>query len=223
MVLASEITQVTRAPSLPDPDLPLVQAAKEGSITAFGELVKRHERQMFRIACNLLHNREDAQDAVQEAFLKSFQKLSQFQAKSRFSTWLTRITVNEALSKLRKEPVQWSSLAEERRDDDGSLPKEIADWAPSPETQYSILELHEILEKTLARLRPGLRAVFLLRDIEGFSLEEAAQSLGLSVSAVKARSCRARLQLREWLTCYFRNHEHPPVSQSHTEYLSLGA
>ena len=222
MQITSEITQVNQAQVLFDPDLALVQAAKEGSIAAFDELVKRHERQMFRIAYNLLHNREDAQDAVQEAFLKSFQKLFQFQGKSRFSTWLTRVTVNEALSKLRKEPVQWSSLADERSDDDGPLPVEIADWAPNPEMQYSVLELHEILEKTLRKLKPGLRAAFLLRDVEGFSLEEAAQSLGLSVSAVKTRSSRARLQLREWLTRYFQNDKHPLVSQSNTENLRVG-
>lgn len=223
MILTSEITQFNQAQTLPDPDLPLVQAAKEGSMAAFDELVKRHERQMFRIAFNLLHNREDAQDAVQEAFLKLFQKLFQFQAKAKFSTWLTRITVNAALSKLRKEPAQWSSMADEPRDDDDSLPREIADWAPSPETLYSVLELHEILEKTLRRLKPGLRAVFLLHDLEGFSLEEAAQTLGLSVTAVKTRSFRARLQLREWLTHYFRNDNHPLVSQFQTEQRPLGA
>src|SRR5689334_9614459 len=98
MILTSETTQTDQTQILLDPNLPLVQAAKEGSIAAFDELVKRHERQMFRIAFNLLHNREDAQDAVQEAFLKLFQKLFQFQGKSKFSTWLARITVNEALS-----------------------------------------------------------------------------------------------------------------------------
>lgn len=221
MILTSEITQVNQTQALADLDLPLVKAAKEGSTSAFEELVRRHERQMFRIAYNLVHNREDAQDAVQEAFLKAFQKLFQFQGRSRFSTWLARITVNEALSKLRKDPVLWSSIADDSREDDRALPQEIADWAPSPETLYSVLELHEILEKSLRRLKPGLRAVFLLRDLEGFSLEETAQSLGLSVAAVKARSWRARLQLREWLTLYFRNDKHPLVSKSHAQTKNL--
>ena len=219
MIRTSEITQVNQVQTPPDPDLPLVQAAKDGSITAFEELVKRHERQMFRIAFNLLHNREDAQDAVQEAFLKCFQKLFQFQARSRFSTWLARITVNEALLRFRK-----GSIADESYDDDeGSLPNEIADWSPSPETLYSVLELREILGKTLRNLKPRLRVVFLLHDVEQLSLEETAQSLGLSVTAVKSRSRRARLQLREGLTHYFRSDKHPLISQEHAQHLLLGA
>jgi RNA polymerase sigma-70 factor, ECF subfamily len=211
MMSASKITQPDQ--SISDEDLALVQAAKNGSIAAFEELVRRHERQMFRIAHNLLHNREDAQDAVQEAFLKAYQKLFQFQAKSKFSTWLGRITLNEALSKLRKEPVHWSSISHDSRDEAGPLPQEIADWAPNPEMLYTVSELRDILEKNLRRLNSKLRAVFLLHDIEGLSLEDVAQSLGLSVPAVKARSWRARLQLREWLNTYFCNGKHPGALQ----------
>jgi RNA polymerase sigma-70 factor (ECF subfamily) len=200
----SQVTPTDSAITLPNEDLALVQAAQEGSITAFEELVKRHERRMFRIARHLLHNREDAQDAVQDAFLKAFQKLLQFQARSKFSTWLARITVNEALTRLRKQPVHWSSLGDDSRDEPDALPREIADWAPNPEMLYTASEFREILEKNLRRLKPRLRTVFLLRDVEGLSLEETAQSLGLSVAAVKARSWRARFQLREWLDHYFR-------------------
>lgn len=211
-MLASQITQTHHVPTLPDEDLPLVQAAKDGSITAFEELVKRHERRMFQIAHGLLHNREDAEDAVQEAFLKAFHKLSQFQAKSKFSTWLARITVNQALTKLRKEPVSWSSLEDGSQDEDGPLPQEIVDWAPSPEMAYSSSELRKILGINLRRLNPKLRAVFLLHDVEGLSLEETAQGLGLSIPAVKARSWRARLLLREWLNRYFRRDRHVPFA-----------
>jgi RNA polymerase sigma-70 factor, ECF subfamily len=188
---------------LGDNDLELVREAKEGSITAFDELVRRHERQMFRIAHQMLHNREDAQDIVQDAFIKAFQKLSQFQAKSKFSTWLARITVNEALTKLRREPVYWKTVNDDAGSDSDEFPREIADWAPNPEMLFNDSEFRQILEKNLQRLAPGLRAVFLLRDVEEFSLEETAQSLGLTVAAVKIRSWRARLQLREWLTRYF--------------------
>lgn len=211
-MLASQITETHYAPTLPDEDLSLVQAAKDGGITAFEELVKKHERRMFRIAHSLLHNREDAEDAVQEAFLKAFHKLSQFQAKSKFSTWLARITANQALTKLRKEPVSWSSLEDRSQDEAGPLPLEIVDWAPSPEMAYSSSELREILGRNLRRLNPKLRAVFLLHDVEGLSLEETAQGLGLSVPAVKARSWRARLQLREWLNRYFRRDQHLPLT-----------
>ena len=199
-----EITQPDQAETLCD-DLVLVQAAKEGSINAFDELVKRHERRVFRIAHNLLHNREDAQDAAQEVFLKAFQKLHQFQERSKFSTWLGRITINEALGKLRKAPVHLNSIEHESQED--ALPFEIADWAPNPEMLYTASELNGILEKNLQRLKPGIRVVFLLRDVEGLSLQETAQTLGLSLAAVKARSWRGRLQLREWLTGYFRKRE----------------
>jgi RNA polymerase sigma-70 factor, ECF subfamily len=200
---ALEVTQLDEVRTPRDDDVALVQAAKEGSIIAFEELVKRHERFMFRIAHNLLHNREDAQDTVQEAFFRAFQKLEQFQARSKFSTWLARITVNKALTKLRREPVYRSSIEDDLDDEAGVLPVEIADWAPNPEMLYSASELRRILEENLRRLRPSLRGAFLLHDVEGLSLEETAQCLALSVAAVKSRSLRARLQLREWLNRYF--------------------
>jgi RNA polymerase sigma-70 factor (ECF subfamily) len=207
------IMQKDAALMAPDNDLALIQDAKEGSLTAFGELVKRHERQMFRIALSLLHNREDAEDAVQGAFLKAFQKLIQFQAKAKFSTWLGRITFNEALTKLRRDPVRRSSLGHECQDEAGSLPKEIEDWAPNPEMLYTVKELRNILERNLRRLNPNLRTVFLLHDVNGLSLEDTAETLGLTVSAVKTRSWRARLQLREWLQHYFCKEKHPAVGQ----------
>ena len=202
MTTVPEITEPDEVRTPGDDDIALLQAAKEGGITAFERLVMRHEPRMFQIAKGLLRNREDAQDAVQEAFLKAFQKLDQFQAQSKFSPWLTRITVNEALTKLRKYPVYRGSLENEFRDGDeaNALPVEIAGGHPNPEMLYTASELSGILEKNLQRLRPGLRAVFLLRDLEGLSLKETAQSLGLSLAAVKSRSSRARLQLREWLS-----------------------
>jgi len=208
------IMQKDSALMAPDNDLALIQDAKSGSLTAFGELVKRHERQMFRIAYSLLHNREDAEDAVQGAFLKAFQKLIQFQAKAKFSTWLGRITLNEALTKLRRDPVRWSSIGHEDQDEAGSLPKEIADWAPNPEMLYTVKELRNILETNLRRLNPTLRTVFLLHDVEGLSLEDTAETLGLTVAAVKTRSWRARLQLREWLQRYFCNEKHRAVASA---------
>jgi RNA polymerase sigma-70 factor, ECF subfamily len=209
-MLASEIAQIDHAPVLHDEDLTLVLDAQHGSMAAFEQLVKRHERRMFRIAHNLLHHREDAEDAVQEAFLKAFRKLQQFQGRSKFATWLTRITVNQALAKLRREPAFWSSLAEDPQDEAEAAisPQEIADWAPNPETVYTTLELRELLEKTLRRLSSKMGSVFLLHDVEGLTLEETAQALGVSVSAVKTRSFRARLQLREWLNGHFRTDIH---------------
>lgn len=219
----SQITQPDRAATIVDDDLELVLAAKDGSITAFDQLVRRHERRMFRVAHHLLHNREDAQDAVQEAFLNAFQKLVQFQQRSKFSTWLTRITVNVALVKLRRAPVYWSSLVDEPEEESGATLRDVADWAPSPETLYTASEFRKILETNLLRLKPGLRAVFLLRDVEDFSLEETAQTLGLTVAAVKARSWRARLQLRVWLDRHFRRVTPLPATHAAVRAVNLSA
>ena len=186
-------------------DLALVHACKNGDYAAFEEIVKRYDRKLFRIAQYLMHNREDAEDAVQEAFVKAFQHLDQFREDAKFSTWLTRIAMNQSLMMLRKRRSSKEvSLDEDFQSDDGRLPIEIADWAPNPEDLYQATQLREILRKTLQKLGPGLRVVFVLRDIEGFSLEQTAEALGLSVVAVKARSFRARLQLRERLSRYFK-------------------
>lgn len=186
-------------------DATLVHASKAGDVAAFEELVKRYDGKLLRIAQHVTNNREDAQDAVQEAFLKAFQKLGQFQENSKFSTWLIRITINQSLMKLRKQRRQREvSIDEDFQTEEGTLSLEIADWAPNPEQRYTASELKEILTKTLQELQPALRVVFVLRDIEGLSLGQTAEALDLTVSAVKARSWRARLQLPERLSKYFR-------------------
>lgn len=189
-------------------DLALVHASKDGDVAAFEELVKRYDRKLFRIAQHLVHNREDAEDIVQEAFLKAFQHLDQFRENAKFSTWLIRITLNQSLMKLRKlRPAREVSIDNDFQSEEDHIPLEIADWAPNPEELYRAAELREILCKTLQELGPGLRAVFVLRDMEGFSLEQTAEALDLTLTAVKARSWRARLQLRERLSQYFNKTE----------------
>ena len=186
-------------------DVTLVHASKTGDIAAFEELVKRYDSKLLRIAQHVTHNREDAQDAVQEAFLKAFQKLEQFQENSKFSTWLVRIAINQSLMKLRKQHRKSEVSTDQGfQTEEDALFREIADWAPNPEERYRTLELREILIKTLQSLGPGIRVVFVLRDIEGLSVEKTAEALDLTVSAVKARLRRARLQLRERLSRYFR-------------------
>jgi RNA polymerase sigma-70 factor (ECF subfamily) len=186
-------------------DLDLVHAAKNGDVSAFEQLVGRYDRKLLRIAQHVTHNREDAQDAVQEAFLKAFQHLAQFREDSQFSTWLIRITVNQSLMKLRKQrSVREVSLDEDFQTDGDILPVEVADWAPNPEERYRTSELRDILAKMLEDLQPILRTVFVLRDIEGLSIVQTAEVLDLSHTAVKARLWRARLQLRERLNNYFR-------------------
>jgi RNA polymerase sigma-70 factor (ECF subfamily) len=186
-------------------DLDLVHASKDGDVTAFEQLVERYDRKLLRIAEHVTHNREDSQDAVQEAFLKAFQHLADFREDSQFSTWLIRITVNQALMKLRKRRITKEvSLDEDVHPDENMLPREVADWAPTPEKLYEASELRDILVKTLEELRPALRTVFVLRDIEGLSINQTAGVLDLSPAAVKARLWRARLQLRDLLSEYFR-------------------
>ena len=188
-------------------DLNLVHATQNGDVSAFEQLVERYDRKLLRIAQHVTHNREDSQDAVQEAFLKAFQHLGNFREDSQFSTWLIRITVNQALMKLRKRrTTKEVSLDEDVQADENMLPREIADWAPNPEELYRASELRDILIKTLEELRPILRTVFVLRDIEGLSIDQTAEVLDLSHAAVKARLWRARLQLRELLSEYFSKH-----------------
>ena len=187
------------------PDLELVERAKAGDTAAFEQLVRQYDRQIYRTALHITQNREDAEDITQDVFFKAFQKLDQFQGNSKFSTWLVRIAVNESLMRLRKRKTSKTvSMDQDVQTDEGSIPRDFAEWRPNPEQIYSQGELGEILRKTIAGLPPGFRTVFTLRDIENLSTEETAEALGLSVPAVKSRLLRARLQLRERLSRYFR-------------------
>jgi RNA polymerase sigma-70 factor (ECF subfamily) len=186
----------------------LVEAARAGDIGAFESLVRRYDRNVFRIAQHITQNREDAEDVVQDAFLKAYQNLGQFQGQSKFYTWLVRIAVNEALMRLRRRrPERMVSIDEDVKTEEDSMPREIADWSPNPEQQYTQAELKDILGKTIQGLPPSFRTVFVLRDVEGLSTEETAAALELSVPAVKSRLLRARLQLRERLNKYFKRRD----------------
>jgi len=187
----------------------LVSAAKAGDTGAFEELVNRYERKIFRLGMNITQNREDAEDVMQDAFMKSYQNLDRFQGDSRFYTWLVRIAVNEALMKLRKRRPNQVSLDEPLTNSDGedSVFREIEDWGPSPEKKFAQTELNEILNSVIGELDPLFRVAFLLRDVEGLSTEETAQILRISVAAVKSRLLRARLKLRQKLNKYFRRSE----------------
>jgi RNA polymerase sigma-70 factor (ECF subfamily) len=194
----------------PHPDVELVARAKAGDTAAFEQLIRQYERQIFRTAQHITQNREDAEDITQDVFFKAFQKLDQFQGNSKFSTWLVRIAVNESLMRLRKRKTSKTvSMDQDVQTDEGSIPRDFAEWRPNPEQNYNQAELAEILRKTIAGLPPGFRTVFTLRDIENLSTEETAEALGLSVPAVKSRLLRARLQLRERLSRYFGKGKEP--------------
>jgi len=191
-----------------DDESALVAAAKAGDISAFETLVGRYERKIFRLAQNITQNREDAEDAMQESFLKAYEHLGDFQGNSRFYTWLVRIAVNQALMKLRRRRPNVVSLDQELDTGEDMMPREVEDWGPSPEERYGQTELAGILGKVIGELDPPFRIVFQLRDIEELSTEETAEALGLSVPAVKSRLLRARLKLREKLNQFFRRGEH---------------
>jgi RNA polymerase sigma-70 factor (ECF subfamily) len=181
----------------------LVSLARSGDLGAFDKLVNRYERRIFRLAMNITQNREDAEDATQDAFMKSFRHLPDFKGGSRFYTWLVRIAVNEALMRLRRRRPNVVSLDEPVQTEEELLPREIEDWGPTPEQRYQVTELHSILNNAIAGLEPIFRTVFVLRDVEHLSTEETADALGISVPAVKSRLLRARLRLREKLSRYF--------------------
>ena len=189
------------------PDVALVDRARNGDSAAFEQLVRQYDRQIFRVAQHITQNREDAEDITQDVFFKAYTKLDQFQGNSKFSTWLVRIAVNESLMRLRKRKTSKTvSMDEDVHTEEGSIPRDFAEWRPNPEQLYNQGELSEILRKTIQGLPPGFRTVFTLRDIENLSTEETAEALGLSVPAVKSRLLRARLQLRERLSRYFKQH-----------------
>jgi RNA polymerase sigma-70 factor (ECF subfamily) len=183
----------------------LVAQARQNDARAFSELVRRYENKIFRLALHITQNREDAEDVLQETFLKAYEHLDQFQGNSKFYTWIVRIAVNQALMKLRRRKTDKSvSLDEQFDTGEDTLVREIAAWDENPEQQFSREELGEILESAIQGLDPPYRSVFVLRDIEDLSTEETAQALDLSIPAVKSRLLRARLQLREKLTRHFK-------------------
>ena len=183
----------------------LVSQARDGNTAAFGELVRRYERKIFRLAQHVTQNREDAEDVLQETFMKAYEHLDQFKGDSKFYTWIVRIAVNQALMKLRRRKTDKTVSIDETIDTgEDTVVREIAAWDENPEQQYTRDELGGILDTAVRSLEPLYRSVFVLRDIEELSTEETAEALGLSVPAVKSRLLRARLQLREKLTRFFK-------------------
>ena len=183
----------------------LVVQARDGDDKAFAELVRRYEGKIFRLAQHVTQNREDAEDVLQETFMKAYEHLDQFKGDSKFYTWIVRIAVNQALMKLRRRKTDKSVSLDETIDTgEDTLVREIAAWDEDPEQRFSRDELGTILDSAIHSLEPPYRSVFVLRDIEELSTEETADALNLSVPAVKSRLLRARLQLREKLTRYFK-------------------
>jgi RNA polymerase sigma-70 factor (ECF subfamily) len=187
-----------------DPQTFSLVALRARDRAEFARLVEAYSGVIYRLAVKMLDNLQDAEDVLQETFLKAFKGLPNFDGRSSLSTWLYRIAANEALMLLRKRKVQLVSIDEPLETDEASQePLEIVDWCCLPEVELLSAEARRNLDQAIERLSPNLRIVFLLRDIEGLSTQEAAQALNLSETAVKTRLSRARLNLREQLSGYY--------------------
>lgn len=182
-----------------DPDFEIVTRVRNGETDAFEELVRKHGRRVYRSLVGILGNAEEAEDALQDAFLKAFQHLPNFEARSRFSTWLVRIAINTGLQRLRSRK-EVDSLDEENEE---FRPRNIQAWTDTPEEFYSREELRRLVEREVMKLPLKYRVALMLRDLEELSTEEAAAALGLSIPGLKARILRGRLMLRESMVPYF--------------------
>jgi RNA polymerase sigma-70 factor (ECF subfamily) len=194
-----------------DDEKTLVARARGGDYAAFEALVDRHDRRLYGIAFNIVRRREDAEDAVQTAFLNALEHLGGFREEASFSTWITHIAANEALKVLRKRrglPVA-SPPSGSDEDEGGDIPHPefIADWRDEPSRLVEGRELQKILDEAIEGLTEKHRLVFVLRDVVGKSVEETAEALGISRANVKVRLLRARLALREKLTRVFGDEE----------------
>jgi RNA polymerase sigma-70 factor, ECF subfamily len=183
----------------------LIARIRNGESFLFAELVKPYERRVYLTALALLRNEADAQDVAQEAILKAFTHLHQFRGEARFSTWLIQITVNEARMRQRRQHAElFEPLADSRNDkEEDYTPRDFADWREIPSEALEKSEFRNILAKALDSLGQKYREVFVLRDVQHMSIEEAAEALGISIASVKTRLLRARLMLRDILAPAF--------------------
>jgi RNA polymerase sigma-70 factor (ECF subfamily) len=179
-------------------DFLLVARVLAGDRRAFESLVRKHERRVFRVSLAVLGNAEDAEEAMQDSFVKAFRHLDQFRKEARFSTWLTRIAVNTAIEK-RNTQKNYVPLAEAQMTEGPVTPKRFEPWRSNPEELYGKQEVHRMVEEAIQTLPEIYREVFVLRDVEGLKAEEAAEVLGIKIPALKSRLLRARMLMRETL------------------------
>lgn len=180
-----------------------ISALKAGDRQEFARFVQAYSAPIYRLALKMTADPVEAEDVLQNTFLKALQNLAAFEERSALSTWLYRIAVNEALMSLRRRKPQLPIEEEPEADSPASLPSQFTDWCCLPESEFVNAETRQELEKAIHRLPESLKVVFLLRDIEGLSIKETAEALNLTETAVKTRLLRARLRLREQLSGYF--------------------
>jgi RNA polymerase sigma-70 factor (ECF subfamily) len=181
-----------------------LEALKAGDRSEFARLVEANYELVYRLAIRMLNDPQDAEDVLQETFLKALRGLKNFDGRSSLSTWLYRIATNEALMLIRRKKPDLVSTDEPVETEDGEQePVQIVDWCCLPEDELMSAEAQHYLDEAIGRLSPSLRAVFVLRDLQGLSTQETGEVLNLSETAVKTRLSRARLRLREDLSGYF--------------------
>lgn len=185
-----------------DPDVVLIDRALAGDDQAFETLMKQHEGRVYRTALGILGKPEDAEEALQDTFLKVYQHLKEFRRDSRFTTWLTRIAINAALNKLRGQR-ETTSLDDEGELNAEFLPQRFESWQENPERVYAKEEIRKIVQEAIQSLPPEYRAVLVLRDISELDTVQTAEALGLTIAATKSRLLRARLMVREKLAGRF--------------------
>ena len=183
-----------------------IEDLRTGDRDAFEALVDEFSPKLHRLALRMLGDPFEAEDILQETFLKAYKNIGQFQGRSKIGTWLYRIAANEALMRLRKNQPDIVAIDEPFEMPDGHLiSKELKDWCCLPESEFMSGEAQDKLDAAIAELSPALRSTFVLRDLHGLSTRESAEILDVSESAIKTRLLRARLQLRDSLSSYFEN------------------
>ena len=181
-----------------------LEKLRAGDAVAFAQLVEANQRNVYNLALRMLNDPQEAEDVLQETFLSAYKALPGFEGRSSLSTWLYRIASNASLMRLRKKRPETTSIDEPLEMEEGeSLPRQFVDWSSVPEDELLNGESRRMMDEAVAELPEGLRIVFVLRDIEGLSTQEAGEVLELSEAAVKTRLHRARLALREKLSAYF--------------------
>lgn len=181
-------------------DEALVEMAQNGNDQAFAELVERHYNSCLKLALSILRDKSDAEDEVQNACWKAFEHLSQFNREAKFSTWLTRIVVNQCLMRLRQAKRAKLFYMDDTQVGEETMTLELRDENPTPEEELGKLEVAEVVQNEIDRIPPLLRNVFILRDVQQLPMEEVAEQLGISIAAAKSRLLRARLELRTRLS-----------------------
>jgi len=189
------------------PQSPSISALKSGDREEFVRLVDRFSAPIYRLAMKMLGNQQDAEDVLQNTFLNAFKHIHSFEERSSLSTWLYRIASNEALMMIRKRRPEttMADFSPEKDEDEVYSPIQFVDWCCLPEDEFLSSEARLALDRAIQRLPDKLRIVFILRDLDGLSIDETSQVLDLSQTAVKTRLLRARLNLREQLSSYYGN------------------